>query len=196
MIHVSKMTGKLEGFKAVNFNPLTTRFCNRMGQTPGTVCQHCYSRKMIKTYRQSCAKLFTRNAELMDGVVLDQCIPRFQPGESVRFLAHGDMDTTAQFMSFCEICRVNPETHFTMWTKRTDIIALLQHEIPPNLTLIQSSTHVNRPDQKAPGFHAVFTVYDAEHELPKGTQHCNGQKCRDCMHCYRGAPTDISERLR
>lgn len=196
MIHVSTMTGKLAGFKAVNFNPITPRFCNRRSQTPGTVCQHCYSRKMIKTYRQSCAKPFTRNAELMNGAVPDYCIPRFQPGSSVRFLAHGEMDTTDQFMSFCAICRASPETHFTMWTKRTDIVALLLHEIPANLTLIQSSTYVNRPEQRAPGFHAVFTVYDKEHELPEGTQHCVGQKCMYCMHCYRGAPTDISERLR
>ena len=53
-IKISKNVGKArKGFKAINFSPLTAVFCQKMAKTKGTVCEYCYSRRMLKTYRKS-----------------------------------------------------------------------------------------------------------------------------------------------
>ncbi len=196
-VHVSKMSGKLEGFRAVNFNPLTSDFCAKMSQVEGSVCSHCYSRKMISSYRKSCAKPFTANAKLMNGPVFADQLPVFKAGESVRFLAHGDMDTAIQLEGFFQIAWANPASSFTMWTKRADLVGQYAAMKPKNLKIIQSSIRINGADELAAGFDAVFTVYDDADKMPKDTvKYCAGTNCRECMYCYKHPAGKISELLR
>jgi len=196
-VHVSKMSGKLEGFRAVNFNPLTSSFCAKMAQIEGSVCSHCYSRKMIGTYRKSCAKPFTANAELMLDDLPNSAVPTFNAHESVRFLAHGDIDTAMQLLNFFVIAFRNNRTQFTMWTKRVDLVGNFANIKPANLKIIQSSVRLNEADELAEGFDAVFTVYDDADKMPKDTaKYCAGTNCRECMYCYKHPAGKISELLR
>lgn len=195
-IHVSKMTGKLEGFQAVNFDPTSSKFCSKMHNVLGAVCKHCYSYKAISSYRKSCAAPFRRNAELMRKVLKDFQIPRFMPGAYVRLLAHGDMDSLQQLYGFVAIANANPETNFTIWTKRTDFVAKIAKAKPSNMTFIQSSMFINKPAAIAEGFDAVFTVYDDEGLMDKESFRCTGKKCSKCMYCYKEASGHIAELLR
>ena len=198
VVHVSKMTGKLEGFRAINLNPVTSEFCQRMQKIGGTVCQQCYSQAMLTSFRKTCGPAFTRNANLMSESLKDFQIPRFMPGEYVRFLAHGDMDNAQQFLNFCTIAGANPETHFTMWTKRADLVSLYFRSIPGNMKLIQSSQQLNTVDARVPGFDAIFTVYTEEANIPQSpaVHRCNGVKCSACMYCYKEPTGHVAEILK
>jgi len=197
-VHVSKMSGKLKGFRAVNFNPLTSNFCQVMHTQKGAVCEECYSTRMIRTYRASCAKPFTANAALMSRFMyLDEFVC-FDPNEYVRLLAHGEMDNKEQFFNFIRLAELSPSAHFTMWTKRIDIVTKYASLIPSNLRMIQSSTYLNSPEPLALGFDAVFTVYDSMDvfEANQDAWFCAGKSCAACMFCYKEPHGNISELLR
>lgn len=196
IVHVSKMTGKLEGFLAINFDPTSSKFCEKMRGTFGTICNHCYSFKAISSYRKSCAAPFRRNAELMSSVLHYSQIPRFVPGSRVRFLAHGDMDNIQQLYSFMAIANDNPEVSFTIWTKRKDLVAKVAEARPSNMKFIQSSPYVNEPENLSTGFDAVFTVYDNKDKMPPEHFVCSGKKCLSCMYCYSDVSGHIAELLR
>jgi hypothetical protein len=203
LIKVSVMTGKLKGFYGVNFNPLDNAFCAKMAKKEGTVCSYCYSRRMISTFRKSCAKPFTNNAKVMSEIMHDQLLPRFMPGAYVRFLAHGELENVPQLINFFRIAKVNRDTTFALWTKRTDILFELFHDDglaydkPANLNIIQSSPFLNQKSpEKAPYVDAIFTVYESGDADTTADFLCNGKNCSECMHCYKEDPTDVSEILR
>ena len=198
-VHVSVMTGKLKGFKAINVNPLTSVFCQKMHQVGGTICRQCYSTKMLKTFRQSCAAVFTQNAVTLKEPLDDWQIPRFMPGEAVRFLAHGDLDTAQQLRGLYQIANANPKTVFSMWTKRKDLVFQLLNEKPKNLRNIQSSIFLDIIDERRAGFDAVFTVFSSAAEMPRvqdGVVMCNGKHCLPCMYCYTKPTASIIELLK
>lgn len=190
------MTGKLTGFLAVNLNPITSNFCQTMQKKTDYVCQYCYSQAMISSFRKRCGPVFSQNAEQMKEPLEDWQIPRFMPTDVVRFLAHGDMDTDMQFRNFCLIAKTNPETKFTMWTKRKDIVAVNLVHIPANLRMIQSSRMLGTIDAPAFGFDAVFTVYEDGVSIPEGMHLCHGKSCAECMYCYNTPHGFIAEVLK
>ena len=199
-VKISTMTGKLQGLFAINFNPLTTDFCNASSRIQGSVCAACYSRKMMQTSRINCNKAWTANARIMSTELLDQVLPRFPIDACVRFLAHGELDNIIQLVNFINIARVNPLTHFALWTKRTDLVHELSrfYKKPENLTMIQSSLMLNTQAVAGAFFDATFTVYTKEHAIPEDTHLCSGQKCIECAYCYSDGniPNNISERLK
>jgi hypothetical protein len=183
-VHVSKMSGKLKGFQAVNLNPLVNEFCQRMATMEGTICSKCYSQKMLKTFRASCVEQFTNNSVTMASPLADWQIPRFMPGSYIRFLSHGELENRQQAENFCLIAQANPESNFSIWTKRP---VLLPAEVPDNLIVIQSSLMLNSQAVQAKGVDFTFTVFESEDSFPKNTVHikCAGQSCTECMYCYR-----------
>ena len=56
-VHISKMTGKLDGFKAISTNTITNDYCNKQhvkGKKDGkNICGDCYSHAMLNTYRKN-----------------------------------------------------------------------------------------------------------------------------------------------
>ncbi len=53
-VHVSKMTGKLEGFKAISTNTTSNPFCIKMFRAKkDTICKNCYSHIMLTSYRKN-----------------------------------------------------------------------------------------------------------------------------------------------
>lgn len=201
MIKVSTMTGKLEGFQGINFNPLVNKFCKAMAMEKGTVCEHCYSQKMLKTFRSSCVSAFTSNAEIMKEVVEDQLLPRFMPGSYVRFLAHGELETVYQALNFILIANANPKTNFAIWTKRVAAIDkamyIFDEPLPSNLTIVQSGLYVNEDFLKHPTAHIKFLVVDGQEPSEEtGVHLCKGKKCRDCMFCYTQKAGTVVEVLR
>jgi hypothetical protein len=49
-VHVSTMTGKLEGFRAINSNTRSNPFCFKMYENAraDVICRSCYSHEMLK----------------------------------------------------------------------------------------------------------------------------------------------------
>ena len=180
MIHISKMSGKLAGIDAINTNTCSNEFCQRMQKKDNIICSKCYSQNMLTTFRQCCVPAFQRNSDAFEYV---------QEGATVspktdlfRFSAHGELVSNAHYISLCNIARENPETMFSLWTKRAKIVKKYYTETPYNMLLIYSNPVIDHGIPAPPKyFDKVFNTFT------KGFTediNCGSNKCVTCQICY------------
>ena len=186
-IHVSKMTGKLEQFRAISTNTLTNDYCNKQFKSKiDTICKNCYSHIMLNSYRKNMQACLERNSKLLSQQVLPiQQLPTILD-IYFRFSAHGELINMNHMININNICLKNELTTFALWTKRNDIIAKFckNNELAKNLILIYSNPKKSKVLRKIPkNFHKTFNNV-LEHENVK-EQNCTGQKCKDCLACYK-----------
>jgi uncharacterized protein YlzI (FlbEa/FlbD family) len=99
----------------------------------------------------------------------------------VRFNGHGELINPAHFDNIVRIAQKNPETTFTLWTKRASIVRAYG-AVPDNLILIFSNPRIDRVIGVPRAFHKVFNNVDKGSDIK---QNCTGRKCMDCLLCYR-----------
>ena len=198
MVHISKMSGKLEGLLAINTNPLTNDFCQQMSRHPGFVCSDCYSRRMLSTYRKSCVPPFDRNAQELSSRVLDnKDLPSFKSNEIVRFNSHGELININHLHNIINICNKNSDTRFALWTKRATMVEDMNK--PDNMVLIYSNPLLNdsTPTIPYPVFDKIFSVYTKGYIEASGMTINCANKCKECLLCYKKNDiTSITEKLK
>jgi hypothetical protein len=187
VIHISKMTGKLDGMCAISTNTRTNEYCIKQNASSDeeNICTKCYSHTMLKSYRKNMQPALQRNSDALSTQLLaDSAIPRIND-VYFRFDAHGELINETHFINLISIARKNPKTSFALWTKRTDIVnkVLRTHAKPDNLILIYSNPKISRILDKRPKhFDRTFNNV-LQHEYVE-QQNCTGQKCMDCLLCY------------
>ena len=181
MYHWSKMSGKLIGIPALNTDTTSNKYCIKMSKTD-TICGSCYSWNMLKTFRKNAVPSFKRNSKFLSAEVHD---PKYLlPVSSIiaRFNGHGEIINEAHFINIINICKNQPNTTFTLWTKRKDIINKVckDYKLPKNLIMVYSNPVINTIMKKVPKhFHKVFNnVSNDSNKI-----NCVG-KCIDCLKCY------------
>ena len=191
-----KMTGKLEGISSLNTDPFSNPFCMKMSKAPDCVCSQCYSQAMLKAYRKACKKPWADNGEILsERLLLPQELPTIKK-DVFRFSAHGEIINKTMYMNYLAIARKNPNTSFTVWTKRKDIIGKVGKDGVGNVILIYSSPKLNDLNPVVPtNFDKVFTVYTPDVAGPNDVKiNCGKKKCVECMSCYtHNAITHINE---
>ncbi len=181
MYHWSKMSGKLVGIPALNTDTTSNKYCKKMSKTD-TICGSCYSWNMLKTFRKSAVPSFKRNSDFLSSEIHD---PKYLlPASSIiaRFNGHGEIINEAHFINIINICKNQPNTTFTLWTKRKDIINKVckDYKLPKNLIMIYSNPVINTIMKKVPKhFHKVFNNVSNNSDKIN----CVG-KCIDCLKCY------------
>ena len=123
-VHISKMTGKLQGLQAISTNTVTNKFCTKMNASKNddVICKHCYSHSMLNTYRKNMQNALQRNSDALSIKVLeDENIPRINQ-LYMRFNAHGELINETHLVNLVKICMLNPNVTFALWTKRKDIV--------------------------------------------------------------------------
>jgi hypothetical protein len=188
-VHISKMTGKLEGFQAISTNTITNDYCNKQhikGKQDGqNICGDCYSHAMLNTYRKNMQAALQRNSDLLSSRPLEPYeIPRINAA-MFRFNAHGELINMQHLENLMAIVLDNPWCTFALWTKRVDLVFrwLKDNGKPDNLNLIYSNPKKSHIMSKPPkGFDKTFNNV-LEHEY-QDRQNCTGQKCKDCRICY------------
>ena len=186
-VHISKMTGKLEGFNSISTNTVTNAYCiKQWNQELDTICKHCFSWSMLLTYRKNMQACLERNSNLLSEQVLPiQQLPSVMD-LFFRFSSHGELINENHLINYINICLKNPLTTFALWTKRADLINKFckNNTIPKNLILVYSNPKKSKVLRKIPkNFHKTFNNV-LEHELVN-EQNCTGQKCKDCLACYK-----------
>lgn len=182
--HVSTMSGKLNGIPAINTNTVTNDFCQKM-QQGDNICKDCYSQSMLTKSRKNCQPSFQRNSDLLSATVLPLKDLPVTNSAWFRFNGHGELINMTHLINLSNIAWKNPQTNFALWTKRKNLIKkYLDKEgfFPKNLILIYSNPKVNSIIQVPKYFHKVFNVLAKDNPV-KGN--CTGQKCMDCLRCYR-----------
>lgn len=210
-VEFSKMHGKMEGVGGLNTNTALNAGCRAAyggKSSPGcnpTICKSCYSMEGLvegKTGNPAKATsmpMLTRNTRLLTRGPLAN-IPKVTQS-FFRFSAEGDLHNEQHLLNFFAIAKANPNTHFTLWTKRHAIVAkvLANHSKPHNLFLIQSSLRVNTPEKRLPGYSKVFTVYTPSYlkEHPEIKINCGAKSCMSCQLCYTtNGTTIVNEKLK
>ena len=186
-VHISNMTGKLEGFKAISTNTTTNSFCIKMNSAnKETICSHCYSHTMLNGYRKNMAPALQRNTDLLSTRPLkDEEIPTILQA-FMRFNAHGELINEMHLSNLITIVINNPHCSFALWSKRKDIIRKYfnRHPTKPaNLILIYSNPTIGKIMEQPPQyFDRTFNNVPEEQDVDR--QNCTGQKCKDCLLCY------------
>ena len=186
-IKISKLTGKLKGFEAINTNTLTNDFCSKMRKSDA-ICAQCYSAKMLQGVRKNCAEPWQKNSNLLSSRVLkSEELPTIN-AHSFRFHAHGELLNYVHLKNFINICNKNPFTTFALWTKRKELIAKASKEgiLPTNLILIFSNPKTTAVMHQVPqNFDKVFNASPRTAIEAMGETDCTGESCINCMACYR-----------
>ena len=198
-IHISKMTGKLEGFQAISTNTVSNEYCQKQykKQDAKNICTFCYSHNMLNTFRKNMQASLQRNTDLLNSKVLHPDALPVINSAFFRFNAHGELaldkkQGTINLENYVNIALKNPHCTFSLWTKRFDIIKPYfdNHEKPKNLILIYSSPLTNHIMTKIPKhFDKTFNTVVETDFIDK--QNCTGQKCKDCLLCYKKDTTSI-----
>lgn len=192
MVSISKGSGKMEGICSVNTSPLKNPFCNKMNANSKTICSKCYSRRMLVTARKNCNPAFEKNTEeLSKRLLKDDEVPKIKQ-KTCRFHSHGELVNATHWKNFKRIAEKNPNTFFTLWTKRLNLIK----DKPDNMQVIYSNPIENSPVTEIPeGCVGVYNVVSKEYAKAKGLHYNCGEKsdkCKICGICYtKGTPVGI-----
>lgn len=189
MPSLSKMSGKLEGIQAINTNTTTNEFCIKESSRPDAdkICAKCYSMSMLSSYRKNCQPSFQRNSDILASDA-EFVLPRTS-ASFVRFHGHGELINEQHFRNFCSIAKDNKHSTFALWTKRVGIVRKNLHHVPDNMILVYSNPTIDNVMSSPPrGFDRVFNNVSESYD---GEANCTGQKCMDCLLCYKRDTTKV-----
>ena len=186
-MRISNGSGKLQDIRSLNTKTLTNEFCKAMynSSADDIICRKCYSMSMLNGLRKNCAPSWQENSDILSGGLIP---PHMLPtilDAFFRFSSHGELINMTMLENFHNITLHNPHCSFALWTKRKNFIRKFysQHEKPANLILIYSNPRIDAVMDTPPEF------FDRTfNNVSKGSdvaQNCTGQKCRDCLLCYK-----------
>jgi hypothetical protein len=187
MLKISNMTGKLKGFKALNTNTLTNDYCMKMYNSgkDSVICTKCYSAEMLQGMRKNCIPAWQMNSDtLSGGLIPEHMLPTILDA-FFRISGHGEIINMTMIENIHNIIEHNPHCTFAWWTKRKGWIRKFYstRAKPANLILIYSNPRIDAVMDNPPAmFDRTFN------NVSKGSdvaQNCTGQKCIDCMLCYK-----------
>ena len=199
-VHISKMTGKLDGFQALSTNTMTNQFCIKQNASnkEDNICTKCYSHTMLKSYRKNMQPSLQRNSDLLSAKVLEHNQLPTILNAFFRFNAHGELINETHLINLVNIALHNPHCNFALWTKRNDIIAkyFKYNDKPKNLILVYSNSKISNIMQKLPKyFDKTFNNVLEDEHVEK--QNCTGQQCKNCLLCYQhNEVTTIVEKVK
>jgi hypothetical protein len=187
-IHISVMTGKLDGLKAISSNTITNPYCIKQFNCGNeeNICTKCYSNIMLKSYRKNMQPSLERNSQaLSNSIIPNDQLPIILDA-FFRFNAHGELINDIHLQNLVNITLKNPSCNFALWTKQNGLVTKFfdNNLKPSNLILIYSNPKINSVMAKIPKhFDKTFNnVLESDYQ---DQQNCTGQQCKTCLLCYK-----------
>lgn len=217
-IFVSHPEGKMHDIPTITESCKCNSFCEKMSKCGSAVCAKCYAQNAL-AYEKAAAARYERNTQLLSGgIIPEYLLPRLY-SDIARFESHGDWVNENSALNEIAIAKFNPHTHFTVWTKRVDVLRKLCKagvSQPKNFHVMLSSPFVGQslPHSLKLWFAdrgwsvSFFTVvslddlrkqYSDEELRQRGHEiiTCGARDCRTCMKCYGDHPhPDVVELLK
>lgn len=180
----TKHTGKMVNIWSLSTSTLKNPNCERNAKIKGSVCEHCYARRQMKTYKQM-SPCYERNAEILTSELLDYEQLPTVPVIYFRFESFGDLINWVQCANYFRIAKKNPQTKFCLFTKNPAIVkGTIEsgERKPDNIIIIQSSLFLNKAAKPANEYiDKIFTVYN---DCDGVNINCGARNCFECHRCY------------
>ena len=196
MLHVTKGCGKMNGINSINVSSLENPFCIKNSKNENSVCSKCYSNRYSRL-RPPLEKCLLKNTEILTKTDLEfEDIPVIN-ALYFRFNSFGELYNLRHFINLLRICRKNPKTTFSLWTKRKSIIRQYDQDLlPKNLILIYSEPLINEINLGVESFDKTFNVVTKEFSKDSNIINCS-KKCLECLKCYtKNSLTTIIEKIK
>lgn len=186
------MTGKMTDIPSLSTCALDIDTCIARHNNPNTICSHCYAMTTLKRYK-GLRENARHNAGLLKDIMPIEDLPKVNAA-FFRFESFGEIFCANQVVNYFNICRINPNTSFALWTKNPGYIAKaikMGYEKPDNLQIVISSPFLNHEVKNVWDFaDRTFTVYSKaylkEHDLDETNFiNCGSRDCLGCNQCYR-----------
>lgn len=194
ILHITRHQdgGKMNGFHSLSTCNMLNDYCLGNMQKENTVCYKCYATRSEKMYPNLTAALVWNTVLLKNYLLSENQLPDLFNVSNFRFEAFGDVSNLYQLINYTNICRKNPDTKFSIWTKNLYYFHTLFHSMeakkPKNLTIVYSSPLVNQvayiPDSYKNLVDIRFTVFTKEFAKENDIEINCKKKCRTCMKCY------------
>lgn len=165
---------KMDGMFSINTNSLTNNYCLSKRLTDA-VCKSCYNKRL----ERFTAKAFQRNSDIL---IQEDYQPETIMYNVIRFNSFGELINLQHYKNIIKLVKHNPKVQFTLWSKRADIVGLL--EKPKNLINIYSSIKLNIEEKLPINFDKVFTIYNIAFIKENGVKINCSKSCYECMKCY------------
>lgn len=180
VVHITSGSGKMLGISSINTPTTKNPFCDKMRQVENSVCSKCYAAQ-YESFRPTLVTALHRNMFLTEREITQRETPVIN-AQIFRFDSYGELHNRVHFENLIRICEYNPETIFTLWTKRKDVVhsVLKQRDKPTNLILIYSSAYLDKSVRVPKNFDKVFTVHSKNSTTDIN---CHGS-CNTCRLCY------------
>ena len=182
------MSGKLEGLRAISTNTTSNDYCIKQYEKKDSknICTFCYSQEMLRTYRKNMALALQRNSDIIGKKIIHEDGLPIILDAFFRFNAHGELINEINLINYVNIALKNPHCNFSLWTKRFDIVSkyFKDNKKPKNFILIYSNPKINHILDVVPKYFDK-TFNNVQEDLNIDKQNCSGQKCKDCLLCYK-----------
>ena len=182
------MSGKLEGLRAISTNTTSNDYCIKQYNKKDSknICTFCYSQEMLRTYRKNMALALQRNSDIIGKKIIHEDGLPIILDAFFRFNAHGELINEINLINYVNIALKNPHCNFSLWTKRFDIVSkyFKDNKKPKNFILIYSNPKINHILDVVPKYFDK-TFNNVQEDLNIDKQNCSGQKCKDCLLCYK-----------
>ena len=189
-IHISTMSGKLKGIKAINTNTLTNKFCiaKHKNKKKNSICNNCYSFAMLETFRKNCTNKFEYNSKLLSTKLIPYENLPFINEQIFRFSAHGELINMLHLINLMNLVNKNKGCTFTLWTKKDILVNsyFKGNKKPSNLILVYSNEIIDTIAKLPKNFDKTFNNVSSETE----SINCF-QNCIDCRLCYTHNKTEV-----
>jgi hypothetical protein len=196
-LHITeKHTGKMDGLGSLSTHPLQNEQCLQNRLIEGSVCQKCFAVAQTLRYKNQSNTLENNTAILTSEILPLEQLPRLN-FMYFRFESFGDIANEIHFINYINICNLNPQTNFAIWSKNPQIMDIvfndMQIEKPKNLNIVISSLFLNLKynldalhySKRYWFIDKIFTVYNADFAIENKTEiNCGNKKCMDCLKCY------------
>lgn len=199
---------KMRGIMSLSTYKKTSGICKFLSACGG-ICAKCYADRSLKLYKSTLTPVLIYNTLLLKYIDIDAAQVPYINDRFFRFEAFSDLQGSKHFKNLLVVCNKNKHTLFTLWTKAGMELNKFMHDenikkLPPNLNIIISAYHINKPDnieylrglqtclysrQAVTGRYTNalknFVVYDDEKKRAASGHYLCKNKCIDCLKCYK-----------
>lgn len=177
-----KHSAKMQGMLSINTSTVMNPFCQKMKETD-SICRKCYARSLepFRSKGLGYSKLWFNNGVELSSSPLKR-IPKLKV-KVMRLHAFGELINRTHLNNFKMIAENNPDTLFTLWTKRKNLFK--DFIKPSNMILIYSEPKVNKVCKNVPeNFDKIFAVFNKKFAKENNIDINCEKKCITCMKCY------------